>query len=68
MWQECPTLESIDLAREEGLQVYALEFADGCIWLARLKEESSIDSGRKSSRRNRATGTQRLRSKRVSGK
>lgn len=68
MWRECPTSESIALAQEEGLQVYALQFSDGCIYLARLREESSIDSGRKSSARKRGTGTRRSRSKHKSGK
>lgn len=64
MWRICPDQESIALAHSEGLQVFALEFADSCMYLARLKGESSGDLRQKSSTRKGGTGTQRSRSKR----
>lgn len=66
MWRICLDQESVTLARSEGLQVFALEFADSCMYLARLKGESSGDSKQKSSIREGGTGTQRSRSKRKS--
>jgi hypothetical protein len=68
MWELFRDLGSVPSAAQEPSTVYSLCFADEPIYLVRLKEESSTESVLISSAPKKAIGTQRLRSRRKSGK